>query len=234
MVNMNDPLLDVDPDENYLNGLFDSLSTGRDSEYYSVDRLNNQPDGESSRLMIICFNIRSFNANIEAFLALLSTVHRQPDIIILTETWISDCDAEFCNIEGYDSYHTIGGRGRGVSVFCRDALVADILPECCFASDNINVCTVRISYMSDKYVILGIYRPHIGTPSDFILALEPLLHSFSNTSVVLTGDFNINILNSQCVDTEMLVTFMQSLHFLPLITKPTRFPPPPNQRGISP
>ena len=64
--------------------------------------------------------------------------------------------------------------------------------------------------------------------------MDKALHSLPSHNVMLLGDFNINMLNDGCYKTENFIDVMQTLHFLPIITKPTRFPAPPNIRSENP
>ena len=49
-------------------------------------------------------------------------------------------------------------------------------------------------------------------------------NAMRNKKIILAGDININLLNQQCLAVETFITNLQSLHFIPVITKPTRFP----------
>ena len=87
---------------------------------------------------------------------------------------------------------------------------------------------IKIEVAQYKAVILGIYRPHSDTIENFSEQLEiMLLHNVSPTeNVILIGDFNINLLDENVMAIENFQTTLQALHFLPIITKPTRTPPP--------
>ena len=47
-----------------------------------------------------------------------------------------------------------------------------------------------------------------------------------NKQVVLLGDFNIKLLATNCPYMDLFMNNLQTLHYLPLITRPTRFPCP--------
>ena len=56
--------------------------------------------------MLLNQNIHCVNANFDTVVALLDAFHNFPDIV-LTETWLSEESDEFCNLDGYNVYHTV-------------------------------------------------------------------------------------------------------------------------------
>ena len=61
-------------------------------------------------LHIITYNARSFDQNIHIFTALLASISYEPDIIILTETWITKDNEDFSNLSGYFCFYTTSFR----------------------------------------------------------------------------------------------------------------------------
>lgn len=218
----------IDPDDNFYNCVFDSLDQSRQSEYYTVDRFNLLTD-DSSALTLLNFNIRSFNANGDSFLSMLGTLKDDPDIIVLTETWLDDKSKSFCNLLGYHSFHTVRGTGRGggVSIFCKELLSSSPLNHLCLCNETIETCVVRVKLAHFDVIIFGIYRPHSDTIYEFTASVAELLNDnvVSDKNLLLTGDFNVNLLAQDSNVVVDFVSTMHSLHFLPTITKPTRFPP---------
>ena len=102
----NDILSGVDPDANFFNHLpISSLS-----QQCTITSFNQELSSQFSNdkhLKIINYNIRSFFRNIDCFLSFLATLEYSPDLIVLTETWLSEDNKEFAKIEGYDAIHTI-------------------------------------------------------------------------------------------------------------------------------
>ena len=89
---------------------------------------------------------------------------------------------------------------------------------------NIEICTVNLRVNNSSFVIFGIYRPHSGTIENFTVSLNNILnnHKVLNKPAFLLGDFNINILNNDN-QTEFFINNLYSYHYLPTMTKPTRF-----------
>jgi hypothetical protein len=78
----------------------------------------------------------------------------------------------------------------------------------------------------EKYCIFAVYRPHADSIDNFSIQIEGMLRDnvLVNDKTILAGDLNINLLSEKCNQITNFVSCMQSLHFLPTITKPTRFP----------
>ena len=83
-------------------------SHGGDSDYYTVDSFNNfSKKFNNSKLSVITFNVRSFHKHCDEFIGFLNCINLKFDVIILTETWLSDLNKDVANIVGYDVVHSI-------------------------------------------------------------------------------------------------------------------------------
>mgnify|MGYP000542503182 CR=1 FL=1 len=223
-----DLLDNIDPDDNFFNAHFSSVDQELQSSYFSVDNYNSQFQ-DSNDFTILTFNIRSFNANGDLFIGFLSGLRHRPDIIVLTETWANESNCDQIAIDGYTCFQTVrvgDGRGGGVCVFVDCKYACDKLYSASLSNNIIETCTVKLSVGDFKLVVIGVYRPHVGAVIDFNRELDSLLRSdkLKNVNVVLSGDFNINMLNA--VDlVDRYINMLQSLLFVSAITKPTRFSP---------
>ena len=220
-----DDILDIlDPDIHYLGGLFDSIEASQQSLYVNVEEMNNLISKHRNYLSFLNYNIRSFNANSDSFFSMFSNQNNIPNILCLTETWFkTDFTQE---IEGYSSNHVIrtSSRSGGVSLYVRNEINFQSISNFCRADNNIEINCIELSLQNRKICILGLYRPHSGNISQFCEELCEILEDrfFNNKICILLGDFNINLLSDDN-DVSSFMNNMQSLHFLPLITKPTRF-----------
>ena len=93
----------LDPDINY----FNSFSSSENSKYYSLDQFNNLRSNTGSNMTIFSMNIRSFFANQDSLLGLLASMNQKPDILVLSETWLTDENSSLCHIDGYTGRHTL-------------------------------------------------------------------------------------------------------------------------------
>ena len=106
-----------------------------------------------------------------------------------------------------------------------------MVPSLCRQTATIEINTVEVIINNSPLVIFGIYRPHSDSIDNFVQCLYPILSNqfISNKSSLIMGDLNINLcLNSANVDN--FSNSLRSFHFVPLITKPTRF----DSSGLSP
>ena len=111
-------------------------------------------------LFIINFNIRSFNANIDEFNVFLDELKIKPDIIILTETWFSDCFTG--SIDGFTGFHCMrrGKRGGGVSIFVKLSLSAKITEQKNEISPLFELLVLKfVICNSFSFQLIALYRP---------------------------------------------------------------------------
>jgi len=229
-------ICDTNPDDSYLNSYFSSFTSEKQSKYYSVDSINDIVQSTGSNLGVICYNIRSASRNLDQFLSFIASVDRYFQIMVFTETWNKDgCDMR---ISGFDGYHVVrpSCRGGGVSIYCDKVFISEKVSELSFVDENIEVCVVKLESNGRIVYIVAIYRPHSGTVAEFITVLSAVLNSdvFRGKMVILLGDFNINLIDYN-IGNENVNSFAHSLfslNFVPIITKPTRFPTG-DQRGTA-
>ena len=225
---------DVDPDDNLFNNCYRSMEAENQSKYYSVSNFIESFGFTDRRFSICNYNIRSFNANYDDFCSLLVSLQYSFSVIALTETRF--CSVNGVDIEGYSGWHCgrSSGVGGGVSVYCDSKLRDQQLANFSFVSDSIEVCTVKVNIFNRALIIVAVYRPPAASVTDFIDSLTNILNNtdVSSNEIILTGDINLNLIDSGDSNLEVanFVNSMFSLNFLPLITKPTRFPEG-NQRG---
>ena len=217
----------IDPDTNLIG------TTIELSNYFTIDDFNlscsnaTNLNPNNPELFLINQNIRSFNANGDKFVAFLQSLEIEPNFVILTETWNKPEHLELYRIANYDGVHTCRGRGGGVSIYIKSSFKFELLEELSVCNGIIESCTVKVDMNGSYMIIIGIYRPHGGSVENFISTLESFIDNpivRSSKLVIITGDFNINLINENSPETQNLTTLMHSKHFLPAITKPTRFP----------
>ena len=74
-------------------------------EYCSTDSQNNILRNRTNELLIIHFNIRSLEKNIDKMSQYLSELKTQPDVIALTETKLKDNICGSIELPGYEFIH---------------------------------------------------------------------------------------------------------------------------------
>ena len=214
----------IDPDSN----VFSTDQTDR-SNYYSIDDYNLLFENSTSCLRLANYNIRSYAANGASFESMLQYFEKKPNFLILTETWNSLNNLSLSSF-GYSGYHVFRDfpkRGGGVSVFCDLNFKSYKIPSFTTMSEVMETCCVRVEIENKFFVILGVYRPPNGDKLEFIQNLNSLLNAdlFSNAEfVIISGDMNLDINNDECPIVNNYVNFLNSMFYIPTITKPTRFP----------
>ena len=214
---------EIDPDLNYYHYLHDNNG----SPYETVEEYNRICRKNTNCFTILNFNIRSYNSNSSKFLSLFECNLSLPHVMVICETWFNPQNSR--NIHGYKSHHVFrnsnSGHGGGISVFVKDSYASSLVPNFSYASETIEIVTVEVSLDSgSEILVVGIYRPHSDTPENFNCVISEVLDTLQTRGkqCFIIGDLNINlILDLPSVNS--FNTIMQSHHFIPCITKPTRF-----------
>lgn len=200
-------------------------------KYFELDSYNSSfSTGDDSSLNIIHFNIRNLVSNRDELEVCLSQLKRKPDVIALSETWLDKYNKSTINFQGYICYNVVRNKPHGgVSILVRENLDSSLIENYSFVNSEIEICTVSVKIKDANYVVSSIYRPHFkhNNIKEFIKSLEPILNdnAFRKSKVVLAGDFNINLLeHHNHLETNDYLAFMQNLNYLPVITRPTRYP----------
>ena len=235
-LNLYDSLYTDDDDSDVglisLNELYEHLNFDQMSNYFSTSQYNNMLSNNSqNELSILHFNIRGLHTNLIQIEALLSELEYSPNIIAFSETWLTTNDRDHCKIDGYNSYHItredkIHG---GVSIFVQNQYNSEFIEKLSYISEHIEICTISLNINNSLYNIACIYRPHskLEKIKEFRREISPLLKSnqFKRSNTILIGDFNINLLqHSEHQETNEFLNLMQTFNYIPLITRPTRFP----------
>ena len=218
----------IDPDQNFYNNI---LGNG-ECEYYSILDYNNVFGNGlfSTSFTLFSYNIRSFHSNGDSLEALLESMNLKPNLLVLSETWNKSKNINMCLLDNYLGYHEYRDgdeRGGGVSIFCDHKLNSSKVVKFSLIESYLESCCVKVQLMNDQYIIiLGLYRPPTESIPHFIEKLDYILNDivFRNASlVIIAGDLNININDSDSFVVNNYLNFLSSLFYLPLITKPTRF-----------
>lgn len=228
----NDPLFDNDIDSH--------VAADNNFDYYSNHKfhklINNSclPNGEN-KLSLIHTNISSLLGNMDNVESLLLDLNFDFDFIALSETWHTKSnDARFDNlyIPGFHLYIGIQGSSKngGCGFFIRENLKFHVRNDLnkSLKSDTCEyeAFWVEVENKKDSNLILGvIYNHPRRDPAKFIEYLSVTLKKITkeNKKIVLSGDFNLNLLafESNPVIEDFLNTIFANF-LQPLILKPTR------------
>ncbi|KOB66686.1 putative tick transposon [Operophtera brumata] len=172
------------------------------------------------QIVIISQNIRSISKNLDDFLVLIKRTNIEPDIIVLTECWLSKCFS-VPHLDGYESASTSNNlmQNDGVVVYTKTNIRTKSYEPSIM---NAN-CLVTI--INNDVAIISIYRsPSYSNIDNFIHSLDSTLLSLASfNNVVLLGDININIIDDE--ETRKSSDYLDVLAYhglLPSHTYPTR------------
>ena len=218
-------MFDFEQDSNS-DGNIDEDNSYVQSNYYAISEFNSLAHFNHLST-ILNYNIRSFFKNIDQFLLLLDALATKPTILILTETWLVENNYLDANIPGYNAFHTIRKtrRSGGVSIFVRNSLNASKIDQYSKSDTIMELCVVKVCISHFNLNIFGIYRSHERTIEDFDVSILEILNgsSFRNSNMILAGDLNFDYGNSEDRSILRIICNLQSLNFIPLIKKPSRF-----------
>lgn len=175
---------------------------------------------QCNKLNIITQNIRSIAHNMDGFSALLHRIVVEPDVIVLTECWLS-CHPTIPQISNYNSIASTHhfNQNDGLVIFMKSNHNYNVY-EPSFSDANCLVITKE-----KRLAIVSIYRPpSFQNIENFLVALDKVLLSLEGfQSVVVIGDINIDI-KTDSIDRHAnnYLNLTASHGLLPAHTIPTR------------
>ena len=81
--------------------IFRDLNNSEQSDYYSIDKFNENCLTDVHDLYIIHCNIRSLYAHHDEFLALLRVIYVKFDLLCFSKSWLTDATKQFTSFQGY-------------------------------------------------------------------------------------------------------------------------------------
>ena len=223
---------EFDPTSSTLGLMYNHFNVNEMSKYYDLNQYNTSiPHEENSTLNIMHFNIRSLVKNGNELIGFLHCMKKQPDVIVTSESFLDSNSMADFHLNNYKDFHITreDTKRGGVSIFVKQSLNADLLNEFSYIHSEIEICTISLKLSNKSYTISGIYRPRYKYDNikEFSTQLGKILRhkTFKKSDTILIGDFNINLLEHNTHnDTGDYLNFIQNLNYLPLISRPTRFP----------
>lgn len=221
---------DIDPDLNH------QLST-KPVQYFLPSDFNKQlgaTDADINKFSILHINAQSLNNKIDDVINLIDELSVTFSIITVSETWANEAnEAQLC-IPNYDycGKPRIGQRGGGVAIYVRHGLNYDCRNDLdIYNNDDFEFLAIQLhdrngQKKNTRKNIVTIYRPPGKCIEDFIHSYTKLLDKLSqdNCENIITGDFNINLLNYMKHHyTENFLNLATQYHLYPTINRPTRF-----------
>lgn len=217
----------IDPDKNLLN---QNKHVSYFTDYELNEFISKAKCYDDSCLSVMHLNARSINKNIDNILILLQSLTVKFSVLAITETWIDETfNQSVPQIPGYSSLSKprIGKKGGGLALYIKNDLKYKVVEF----NDSARYSDFEFLFidLTDRQARVGvIYRPPNTNIDSFNEQYNSMLHQAASTkkTVIITGDFNINLLNFEDhTGTEKFLenSFSNFLH--PCITRPTRISP---------
>ena len=180
-------------------------------------------------LRVVQINTQGIKSKLDELDMLISDL-KQPDIIIISETWLKSGEEKFINIKGY----TFEGipreckKGGGVGFLIKHGLIYRELIDLNKSSNDPTFEHYFIELKGNhQNVILGsIYRPPNTNLDRFMVEYKSSLdrlNNMKNKEIILGMDHNINFLKHDVhPKTQEFIELNLDMNLLPVITKPTR------------
>lgn len=180
-------------------------------------------DNTTNNFVVVNQNIRSMRQNFNLFLSDLESAKLFPDVIVLTETWISKYELNHFKIKGYNSFAKCNEtyRAGGTVVYVRDCYQCSGVREREeVRSADVLQINIKVSDL-EQFTLLAVYRLHSGSRADFIKNLNSIINDLDKCNIIYVGDINLNILE-QTAETDEYLSLLASNGLFCLINEPTR------------
>lgn len=164
---------------------------------------------KSDSLNILYVNAISLINKLNDLTLFIDSLSCKVDVIVVTETRLTDNDQIFFQIEGYDAYFNnrnvsnLRKRGGGIAMYIRSSISSSVV-KCVFEEKN-HFLIVKLNDLNLH--IFSVYKPPNTNEKIFISKLEELLPLYKNCIII--GDFNLNILNA---DDANILNYMNTVH----------------------
>lgn len=176
--------------------------------------------GKKGCITLIHTNIRSVRLHWDELMAVLKDVLDEIDVLVLSETNLSNEEVCVFNINNFESiwYNRQERRGGGVLVFVRKKWKVKVTPTSFQSAESVQI---SIRNAQRQIILLAVYRPPQLSKHDFNTELAQWLQKNRERSVIIVGDINIDISKNNGVVSDYL-SVMSEFGTVPLIREVTR------------
>ena len=201
-----------------------------DCRYYDSFTFNNKFSAKNASSSFFHLNINSLNLHFDELEVILNSLNINFDIIGLSETRILPDTNLIPSLPGYNSFFTpTNALHGGTSLFISNKINSCRRSDLESLMNSPKLLESTFAEMDQpnkpKIVVGTIYRHHALSPHEFSnYFLLPLLEKINRQGklLVLLGDFNLNLINSNDKNISEFIDILENYLLLPYITLPTR------------
>ena len=161
---------EIDPDQNHFNNADINCKT------YSIDLFNSNVEVDCQSLNIFHNNTQSIlkPGKLDEYSMLFSSLNCSFDIMVFTETWITEDRAKLCHFDDYTPVHLIRpicnninfkDKGGGISIFVRNNLNFKHRHDLTIMLPFIECLFIELQFGAKKNLIGGFYRVPDSQPN---------------------------------------------------------------------
>lgn len=146
------------------------------------------------------------------------------DIICASETFFDKYDRQVFNLVGF-SHHAVvrdSGGGGGVSIYIRTSFEVSNVSSLTSADQKVQILCCRVRRRMVECNLVAVYSNHRSRAPELLNLLAEAVPEPSDSTTLLCGDTNINILENDSLCSEYF-SLLSSKGMLPVIEGVTRF-----------
>lgn len=154
-------------------------------------------DNTDKMLCVLHLNVQRIS-NLNKFqniLTFVGSMVRKPDVIILTETWITKDTECLYNIRGYESFHSCRvTQSAGIAFYFKEDFECELIDQ---SNGDVSFLHLKMNRFGDpenNLLITAVYLPDVSNFPLLDDLFNQLLSSAEGKHLIM-GDFNVNILN---------------------------------------
>ena len=197
-------------------------------EYMDYESIGNLKTSQND-LRVVQINTRGIKSKLDELDTLISDL-KEPNIIIISETWFKKGEENFIKIKGYrfEGMPRECKKGGGVGFLIKRGLIYREMTS--LNKNNLDPTFehyyIELKGDQNNDILGSIYRPPNTNLDEFMTEYKSSLEQLNklkNNEIILGMDHNINLLKHDvCPKTQDFIELNLDMDLLPVITKPTR------------